>query len=135
VRGGAVLPLGNERLSTASPLTALTLSVYPAGDSAFTLIEDDGATMAYQEGEIAETVVRVSEGEDRLTVEVAARRGPFQPHPRTVIAQLHTDLPPASVTLDGQSYVDESWDAKRGVVEVHWEDDGGAHEIVCRYEA
>jgi hypothetical protein len=128
-----VLPLGNERLTTAAPLTTLTLAVYPAADSAFTLIEDDGITLAYRDGEIAETAVRVWERQDRLTVGVHARRGAFQPPPRTIVARLHTGRPPASVTLDGEVYGNRSWDAERGVVEVRWEDDGGPHEVVCSY--
>jgi alpha-glucosidase len=131
VRGGAVLPLGNERLSTSAPLTILTLGVYPAGDSAFTLIEDDGTTTAYQEGEMAETSIRVAERQDRLTVDVAARQGSFHPHPRTMVAHIHTGRPPTGITFDGQRYGDTSWDAEREVIEVRWEDDGASHRIEC----
>ena len=53
VRGGAVLPLGNVRQSTAEPLSELTLRVYPAGESSFTLVEDSGDGFGFEQGETA----------------------------------------------------------------------------------
>jgi len=133
VRGGAALPLGNERLSTSAPLETLTLALYPEGTSAWTLIEDDGTTFDYQRGEIAETTVYMTADDGRVSVEVMARRGDFQPHPRTLAMRLRTAWRPDSVLLDGRS-VDWRWDEPEDVVALSWADDGRDHRLECRID-
>jgi alpha-glucosidase len=129
VRGGAALTLGNERRSTAEPLTELTLDVYPAGESEWTLIEDDGETLGYLRGELAETRVSVEERPDGTRVRVEERRGAYQPHPRELALRVHTAAVPASVTLDGEELGDWTWDEARRAIELRWPDDGRAHEV------
>ncbi|MDP9383432.1 MAG: glycoside hydrolase family 31 protein [Chloroflexota bacterium] len=132
IRGGAVLPLGNERRTTSEPLTELTLQVYPAEESAWTITEDDGETLAYQRGETAETSMHVSEADGRVTVRLEARRGPYQPHPRMLSLLVHTPGRPTSVTFDGARRDDWTWDEERGAVALSWEDDGQAHEVATQ---
>lgn len=132
VRGGAILPLGNRRGSTSEPLTELTLAIYPAGESAWTLIEDDGATDAYARGDIAETTVRVAEAPDHITVVVEARRGPYQPHPRTLLLEVHMERAPTAATLDGTEHTDWRWDEQRRAVLIGWQDDGQQHEFLVQ---
>ncbi|HKJ08359.1 MAG TPA: TIM-barrel domain-containing protein, partial [Gammaproteobacteria bacterium] len=59
VRAGAIVTLGNVRPSTATPLTELTVAIYPAGHSEWTLIEDDGQSDDYLHGALAETPFQV----------------------------------------------------------------------------
>ncbi len=132
VRGGAVLPLGNERSSTSRPLIELTVEVYPAGDSEWTLIEDDGESLAYREGAVAETVVRVAEQGDRTMVRLEARAGGYEPHPRTLVLSVHTADRPELVTLAGEEQGGWTWDDTRRALTLRWQDDGQAHEVELR---
>ncbi|MBE2268646.1 MAG: DUF5110 domain-containing protein [Anaerolinea sp.] len=100
VRDGAVIPtiavddgtlnvLGQRTDGTID--TAITFNVYHAAqDGAFTLIEDDGATTAYQSGAVRETTVtHVAEGE-RLILTISAAHGMYTgaPDQRTVRVRL-----------------------------------------------
>jgi hypothetical protein len=119
------------RRSTLEPLTELTLAIFPDGESQTTLIEDDGETMAYEQGDLAETPVHVSHDADggRTTVRLDARRGPFQPHPRTLTLQIHVAERPAQVLVDGNVHDEWAWDDARHTATLSWPDDGEAHDI------
>ncbi len=130
VRGGGVLPLGNVRRSTIEPLTELTLAIYPDGESSWSWIEDDGESMAYEQGQIAETRVRVTQEGERISIHVEARRGPFEPHPRTLAFQIQVPARPERVLVDGEAHEGWAWDEARGAVTLSWADDGQTHEIV-----
>lgn len=133
VRGGAVLPLGNVRRSTTEPLSELTLMVFPAGASEGGWIEDDGETLAFEQGEIAETRVTVRAEPSQVTVRVAARQGTFQPHPRHLTLQLHTVEYPTTLTFDGVEQEAWTWEDELRAAVLSWFDDGEAHEIVARW--
>jgi len=128
VRGGAVLPLGNVRASTAEPLTELTFDLYPAGQSRWTLVEDAGDGYSFEGGEVARTTVEVREGNGEVRVRVHERTGAYEPPSRALVVQLH--LPrPSRVLLDGQEVAWE-WDEAVRAVRVRLGDDGRAHELV-----
>jgi alpha-glucosidase len=132
VRAGTILTLGNVRQTTAEPVTELTLLVYPAAAGAWTLIEDDGETPAYQDGELAETDLRIEPTGDGVIFTQAARRGGFLPHPRTLLLRIHLGGPPAAVRLDGQETPGWHWDQQQYAIELSWADDGKAHEVMIR---
>jgi alpha-glucosidase len=132
VRAGSILTLGNVRQTTADPLTELTLLVYAGEAGAWTLIEDDGETLAYQDGALAETDFRVQPTGDSVTFTQAARRGGFTPHPRTLLLRIHLAASPGTVRLDGQATQDWQWDPQRRAIELHWPDDGKAHQVIIR---
>ncbi len=68
VRAGTLLPLGPVVQSTAFlPGGPLELQIYPGADAAARLIEDDGATLRYRDGEVRETNFRWEEAQRRLT--------------------------------------------------------------------
>jgi alpha-glucosidase/alpha-D-xyloside xylohydrolase len=73
VRAGAVVPLDPVRHSTAQPVTEPTaLRVYPGADGAFTLYDDDGISLGYQDGSDPKTVwirLRWDDTARRLTLE------------------------------------------------------------------
>ena len=52
VRAGAILPLGPIKQYTGEPVDApLTLQIYPGGDGALTIYEDDGASFNHERGD------------------------------------------------------------------------------------
>lgn len=133
VRGGSILTLGNERLSTSEPLTELSVEVYPAdGTSDWRLIEDDGVSFSYAHGGSAETAVRVEPAEDRVRVQLDARQGSYRPHPRSLRLVLHLEREPRSVLLDGVELRAWSWKDERAAVELQWEDDGSGRVVEAR---
>jgi alpha-glucosidase len=134
VRAGAILTLGNRRASTAAPLTELTVAVYPGQAGEWTLIEDDGESLAYREGMLAETTFRLEETAGTVTLMLEARRGRYTPHPRELVVLLHLPCPPRTLLRDGRAVPDWRWDAARRCAELHWPDDGAAHRLQARLD-
>lgn len=132
VRGGSVLSLANDRNSTAEPMTQMTLAVYPEGESSWTVVEDDGETLAYRDGRIAETTVNITETATELRVRVQERRGAYVPRPRTLVLRAHRAQRPAEVTRDSAEIQDWAWNDSQHAVELGWEDDGETHEVIIR---
>ena len=130
VRGGAVLPLGNERNATTEPLSELTLHIYPAGESSWTVLEDDGLGFDYQQGKVAQLRVEVSEREN-LKVSVKPDYSAFEPAPRTLTLRLHLASAPQRVTLDGEE-IGVRWDEAGRAASLSWRDDGRAHKVAVR---
>lgn len=130
VRGGSVLTLGQLRQSTDEPLTELTLEAYPAEDESghWTLTEDDGDSLDYREGVIAETRYTVAALNAGGGLAIGERTGRFEPHPRTLVVRLHLDAKPAGLKLDGKR-CDWSWQDDRCVAELRLTDDGRAHRV------
>ncbi len=124
VRGGAVLPLGNVRRSTTEPLRELTLDLYPAGESRWTLYEDDGLSPAFTQGEFAETRVELTE----KGVNIAPREGRFVPEARDLTVQFHLPERPEGTTLDGRE-ADWQWLEETSAAVLRWPDDGQRHEV------
>jgi len=66
------LPLGPVIQSTNDlPAGPLELQVYPGQDARFVMVEDDGATMAYQRGDVRQTTFVWNDAARRLTWTIA----------------------------------------------------------------
>ena len=124
VRGGAVLPLGNERDSSTQPLSELTLNIYPAGESEWTVLEDNGLSFAYQEGEVARLHVEAQAQRVRVTPNYER----FEPAPRELVVRVILAERPQRVTLNGEE-VTVRWDEAGRAVSVRWQDDCQAREV------
>jgi hypothetical protein len=61
----------------------ITLDIYPlaSGQSSFTLYDDDGASMQYQQGRYAQTEVTVNANVNKLAITVGAAKGEYQGKP------------------------------------------------------
>ncbi|GAB3818506.1 hypothetical protein GCM10028820_20970 [Tessaracoccus terricola] len=125
VRAGAVVPQGiiARNASLVAEDSAITLDVYPSGESSYDLYEDDKVTRAYREGEHSSQTVSVSapeEGAGDVTVTIGERVGSYEgmadSRPYTVAAHTHSE--PARVTVDGTETTDWTFDAATGVVTV-----------------
>ncbi len=129
VHGGAVLPLSNVRQSTAEPLTELTIRVYPAGESSFTLIEDAGDGFGFEQGDVARTTVSVTPTGSGVRVTVSARDGSFTPAAREVVLEVYLPQKPEKATLDGQTV---AVNVENNAVRVSYQDDGEEHVLELR---
>lgn len=125
VRGGSVLPLGNERTCTGEPLTELTLEVFPGAGGEWTLVEDDGLSPG---ADVAETRAEVRPGPE-VEVIVHERTGPWTPAPRRLQVRLHLPERPREVLVDGRGG-GWTWDGRAAAVA--WPDQGQARRVVAR---
>jgi len=121
-----VLPLGNVRQSTDEPLTELTVRVYPAGESSFTLSEDAGDGYGFEQGEVVRTRVTATQSGEGVRVVVSAREGSFSPAAREVVLEVYVSQQPQKVTLDGQSV---EANMQGNAVGVSYQDDGKEHVL------
>ena len=139
-RGGSVIPTQSPVQHTGEvPAEPLVLEVFPGGDGAGVLIEDDGATTGYREGAELRTALRLrGRAGGRLRLELGAREGRLAIAPRPLRVAVHGCAPPTGVWLDAlrlppagaredRSPGAWSWDA--GVLSVRWVDDGAGHTL------
>ena len=64
------------RAGSIVPMTGDTICVYPGADGFFTLYEDDGETMAYQQGDYLRTFLTWNDSKQRLSID--GRRGNYK---------------------------------------------------------
>jgi alpha-glucosidase len=84
-REGAIVPMAHVTEATQSTADGdLSIRVYPSHQpSSFTLIEDDGATIAYKSGAVRRTRIEQSEDQGIVTVKVGAAEGQFEGAPQS----------------------------------------------------
>ncbi|MEJ2288155.1 MAG: glycoside hydrolase family 31 protein [Deinococcales bacterium] len=132
LREGALVPLGDVRPSTATPLAELRIVVAaPAAESAYEVVEDDGRSRAWEDGVLARTPLSSALRDGELTVRVGPREGRFEPAPRRLVVELRLGARPERVALDGAE-VDARWDAARSAAEIAWDDDGSERVVTVR---
>ena len=105
------------------------LEVFPGGDSATELVEDDGETTAYRDEVVARTALRLwGQAGGRLRVELSPREGSYPVPERTVRVAVHTCPRPTAVYLDGSRLAESDavpgYTAREGRVDVRFEDRG-----------
>lgn len=120
VRAGAVIPYAARAFNTSEVAedSALSVHVYPKGESSFTLYEDDGVTRDYQSGTSARQTfsVQAPEVDDGdVAVTIGQRQGSYNGmapgRPYEVVA--HTSTAPSTVLVDGETVPEitsEQWD-------------------------
>ena len=138
-RGGSVIPTQSAVQHTGeAPAEPLVLEVFPGGDGACVVVEDDGATPAYHEGAELRTAVRLrGRAGGRLRLELGAREGRLALAPRPLRVALNGCPPPTGVWLDAlrlpEAESPESragaWSWHGGVLSVRWVDDGAGHTL------
>ncbi|MBD2863188.1 helix-turn-helix domain-containing protein [Paenibacillus oceani] len=104
IRAGALIPMW-PLMDHAGQVEVHTISwqVYPHRRSEFTLYEDDGTTLRYQEGDIALTHMECEARQDRTSIRISRRSGLYADMPVTRYHELtvHVETKPESVTVNG----------------------------------
>lgn len=80
VKGGAIIPMGEAHDYATQPADRLTLLIWGEKDGAYTLLEDDGKTYAYEQGETARIPLAWNAAERCLTIDACS--GSYQDMPR-----------------------------------------------------
>lgn len=104
-RAGAVIPMQPDMdFMGQRPADPLTLEVWAGGPADFSVYEDDGLSMAYQQGAFTTTPVSMSEREGALVATIGPRQGVFEGmlQEREYILRVHGVTPPRAVMLNGQ---------------------------------
>ena len=106
-REGAIIPMSaNDRTNDCSNPEVLELLVY-RGNNTFTLYEDDGETLSYQNGEYLKTAFTVAENGNKVDFSVSKADGiaDVAPENRTFIFRFKDIVSAdATVTVDGADY-------------------------------
>ncbi|WP_013320728.1 glycoside hydrolase family 31 protein [Gloeothece verrucosa] len=88
VKAGSIIPMQPvKQYLDEEGFSQLSLRIYP-GQGEFTFYEDDGHSFNYRQGEWATTVIRVSQKNDQVIVDIAPRQGQWKPPSRTIIIQV-----------------------------------------------
>jgi alpha-glucosidase (family GH31 glycosyl hydrolase) len=105
VRQGALLPLGSVvQYEGERELTEITVLVYPAERSSFTLYEDDGRTQDYQQGSFALTEIscEARDGDVICTLGAASGESSLLPAERRYALKVYSPKRPRRVDVDGK---------------------------------
>lgn len=136
-RAGTLLPMGNVRASTDEPMSELTIAAF-LGNGEGLLIEDDGISFAYQNGEICETKMKLEELTNGARFKIEQRTGNYTPAARKITLKLHVGKPISNEnivsTLDIKSDMIEKSGYPDGIIAMSWNDDGLAHDIQVNWE-
>ncbi len=82
VKSGAIIPTGAVMNYVGEkPIDSLTLDIYPAGTSSFTLYEDDDQSYDYQNGVFALTSFVCVQADDGIIIDIGRRRGEYKDSP------------------------------------------------------
>lgn len=117
IREGAIIPTQPDvEYLGARPFDRVILKVYPHGDSAYTMLDDDGESYEYENGGIASTLFESHERDGGVEVVVNPVQGSFKgmPSEREYSFRIQRDSRPASVLLNGAAVQD--WTYEDGMV-------------------
>lgn len=139
VRAGAIIPVWPDMDYVGQkPLDTIGLHVYPYGESAFTLYEDDGVSMGYRNGETALTRITCAVEDGWTIVTIGAREGRYAAMPENRFFELciHAQEAPKEVWLNGRRLrSEEEWRYEQGTIRLKTEGESGAGEaqtVRCR---
>ena len=117
IREGAIIPTQPDvEYLGARPFDRVILKVYPHGDSAYTMLDDDGESYEYENGGVASTLFESHERDGGVEVVVNPVQGSFKgmPSEREYSFRIQRDSRPASVSLNGA--VVQDWTYEDGMV-------------------
>lgn len=117
IREGAIIPTQPDvEYLGARPFDRVILKVYPHGDSAYTMLDDDGESYEYENGGIASTLFESHERDGGVEVVVNPVQGSFKgmPSEREYSFRIQRDSRPALVSLNGAAVQD--WTYEDGMV-------------------
>ena len=103
VREGAIIPLAANQMNnlTTESVTGIHLLLAAGKDNSFTLYEDDGTTLNYQNGDYLKTKIIMTSGEQ--TVVEFKQEGSYQTTVESIYLDvIRRDKAPFWITLDGE---------------------------------
>ena len=102
-KAGAIIPYWPEMDFVGEvPVETIRVEVYPDGKSAFTMYEDDGNSLAYLKGAVAETAILCEASKPLVKLTLNPRAGNYEgmPSRRSYDLRIHV-AKPGSVNVNG----------------------------------
>lgn len=122
VKGGGIIPMQQDmKYTDEQELKTIILDIYPSGKSSFDLYEDDGKTLAYQNGKFAITKITCEESNTGLKIMIGNPKGDFLPVKHEYKANIRwTGKAPKNVMLNGAAIQKTNWnfDAEKNILTV-----------------
>lgn len=115
IKAGAIIPYWPDMDYVGEvPVETIRLEVYPEGKSAYTLYEDDGNSLDYLSGAVAETAVQCEATQPMVKVTLNPRAGNYvgMPSRRSYDLRIHS-AKPGSVNVNGSK---AEWTYESGAV-------------------
>jgi alpha-glucosidase (family GH31 glycosyl hydrolase) len=112
IRGGAIVPRAAVHQHVGGANDRLIVDMYPEGESAFVVYEDDGQTRAYEQGGYTLTEVSCSASSNRVRVRFAQTAGQGyagKPATRPLNLRIRLPAPPRGVDVRGAVVSDSVW--------------------------
>jgi alpha-glucosidase (family GH31 glycosyl hydrolase) len=115
IKAGAIIPYWPEMDYVGEvPVETIRLEVYPDGKSAYTLYEDDGNSLDYLKGAVAETAIQCEATKPLVKLSIEPRAGNYEgmPSRRSYDLRIHT-AKPGLVNVNGSK---AEWTYESGAV-------------------
>ena len=113
VREGAIIPTAPSYENIGKePYKAVTVHVFPHGDSSYTMLDCDAESYGYEKGLVAATRFDSSESGKKVLFTVNPVSGSFEnmPSERSWTVVFHLERKPSKVLLGGAKTKDWTWD-------------------------
>ncbi|MEK6480522.1 TIM-barrel domain-containing protein [Catalinimonas sp. 4WD22] len=101
-KAGAIIPMQEEVQYIEGYPSDLILDIYPYEQSEFTLYEDDGKSLEYQEGEYATTEISCTASNGQTSITIGEPEGEYEVPARNYQLKVHSTDTPQSVTVGNQ---------------------------------
>jgi alpha-glucosidase (family GH31 glycosyl hydrolase) len=128
VKAGSIIPMGPEiHYVDEKPANPLTLDIYPAAKSSYTLYEDDGKSNDYQQGKFARTRFGCAMVAADVVVDIGAAQGDYDGKltNRTYVLKINRQTGTLTrVTRNGESLAKFGSRAELDSAEQGWFKDG-----------
>ena len=105
VKAGAIIPtqkplnfIGEEEIDQ------IILDIYPEGNSNFTLYDDDGRSLDYQQGDFSLTEIQSSDDHLHTEIIIQSPKGKFKPSTRTYVVNLHSEEEYEELSVNGRTF-------------------------------
>jgi alpha-D-xyloside xylohydrolase len=137
VRAGSIIPMGPVmQWVNQLPTDPLTLDIYPAGTTSYTLYEDDGVSTDYARGAFSTTKLTSANKGKGEVVTIGASTGDYKEKPatRTYVLKVNQQTSrPKTVTRDGETIQPLSSRAAFDDAMAGWFFDAPAHIVWVKF--
>jgi len=117
VKEGSIIPTQEPlQYIGEKEITQLILDVYPNASSTFTLYNDDGKSLEYEEGNFNTTDMVSQVSEKDITLTINATKGTFKGNEINYLVKFHIEEKPSSVTVNGKPYLMQSDSYNNGIL-------------------
>jgi len=117
VKEGAIIPTQEPlQYIGEKEITQLILDVYPNASSTFTLYDDDGKSLEYEEGNFNTTDMVSQVSEKEITLTINATKGEFKGNEINYLVKFHLVEQPSSITVNGKPYLMQNDSYNNGIL-------------------